>query len=302
MDTKKQMLPNRTVRKSNALARARWSADSVWEPRLVAILASQIKAGDTDFQIYEIRFADILGKEPGGNDYKILKETAYKAMSRVIVINDSKGWSMYNLFSKCRFDSQKGILEVCFHPDLKAHFLQLKQYMKYNLLEFMLLPSVYSQRIFEFLKSWDDRKEVTIELAELHEMLDTPKSFRDDFFNFKARVLEKAHKDILEFTDLNYSWEPVKKGRAVHSIRFVILEKSKKASGTAKPLEAETQNSPIHNQFEAFLQKFPNSSRSRLKAWKVWNELHENGKAPMAEDVPANCELRVTEFLKKWQA
>ena len=35
-------LPGEIVKKSNALARARWSADSVWEPRLVALLASKL--------------------------------------------------------------------------------------------------------------------------------------------------------------------------------------------------------------------------------------------------------------------
>ena len=49
MDVKQLMLPGKTVKKSNALARARWSPDSVWEPRLVAMLAAQIKPGDTDF-------------------------------------------------------------------------------------------------------------------------------------------------------------------------------------------------------------------------------------------------------------
>ena len=66
------------------------------------------------------------------------------------------------------------MLIIGFHPDLKEHYLQLNQYIKYNLIEFMLLPSIYSQRLFEFLKSWDDRKETTIELKELHEMLDSP--------------------------------------------------------------------------------------------------------------------------------
>lgn len=302
MGVKLLMQPGKTVKKSNALARARWSPDSIWEPRLVALLASQIKAGDTDFQTYEIRLVDILGKDPGGENYKNLKEAVYKAMSRVIVINNGKNWSMYNLFSKCSLDSQKGTLEICFHPDLREHYLQLKQYIKYNLLDFMCLPSIYSQRLFEFLKSWDDRKESVIDLKELHEMLDTPQSLRKDFFNFKVRVLEKAHKDILKFTDLYYTWEPVKKGRAVSWIKFIF---GKKPITTQKTIGESAHNQQKGNVsyllYEKFLQKFPNPAANRFNAYREWNKLHELGKAPLAENVLENNELGIIEFMKQWE-
>lgn len=303
MAAKLLMLPGKTVKKSNALARARWSPDSVWEPRLVAMLASQIKSGDTDFQTYEIRLVDLLGKEPGGKDYKELKEAVYKAMSRVIIINDDKGWSMYNLFSKCRMDNQRGTLEICFHPDLKEHYLQLKQYIKYNLLDFMLLPSIYSQRMFEFLKSWDDKKEIVIELSELHEMLDAPKTLRAKYKDFRVRILEKAEKDILKFTDLYYTWEPIKTGRAVSMIKFMFGKRPKAAKATSGAVQENAgQGKPVaYLSYEKFLQKFPNSKNNRFTAYPEWNRLHELGKAPLAEDVPADNALGIMEFLKNWQ-
>lgn len=296
------MLPGKKIKKSNALARARWSPDSVWEPRLVAILAAQIRPGDTDFQTYEIRLVDILGKEPGGENYKILKEAVYKAMSRVIVINNGKGWSMYNIFSKCSLDSEKGTLEICFHPDLKEHYLQLKQYMQYNLLEFMLLPSIYSQRIFEFLKSWDDTKEVIISLDELHDMLDTPQSFRNDFHNFKARVVEKAHKDILKFTGLYYTWEPIKTGRAVSHIKFTFGKNQEIPIKRNGDIDTSTPDgAPIYRRFNSFLQKFPNGNSKRIEAHKEWNKLQDMGLAPGQEDVPPENQLGIMEFLASWQ-
>lgn len=303
MGIKLLMQPGKTVKKSNALARARWSPDSIWEPRLVALLASQIKSGDTDFQTYEIPLGDLLGKDSGGENYKNLKEAIYKAMSRVIVINNGKGWSMYNLFSKCSLDSEKGTLEICFHPDLKEHYLQLKQYIKYNVIDFMLLPSIYSQRLFEFLKSWDDRKEAVIELSELHKMLDTPESLRNDFYNFKARVLKKAHKDILEFTDLYYTWEPIKKGRSVSWIKFIFGKKPKitKNSNSVLPTNSEKSKPWAYLSYEKFLQKFPNPAINRFNAFREWSKLHEMQIAPLAEDVPENNELGIMEFLEQWQ-
>lgn len=303
MDVKQLMLPGKTVKKSNALARARWSPDSIWEPRLVAMLASQIKSGDTDFQTYEIRLVDLLGKDPGGKGYQEFEKVIDKVMSRVITLRNDDDWKKYTMFSSCEYISKKGILKIGFHPDLKEHYLQLNQYIKYNLIEFMLLPSIYSQRLFEFLKSWDDRKETIIELKELHEMLDSPKSFKESYKDFRRFVLEKAHKDILKFTNIYYSWEPIKRGRAVYAIKFIFGKKPKIAARASGALqESKQKEKPVYLFYEQFLQKFPNQAANRFTAYKTWNELQDMGIAPKAEDVPENNQLGIMEFLKQWQA
>lgn len=220
MAMKQLILPGDIVKKSNALARARWSAESVWEPRLVALLASKVRADDTDFHVYEIPVSEIL-RGSGGRDYREVEAVVDKVMSRVLTIRDPKGWTKYNVFSRCRYRRDEGILELGFHPDLRPHYLNLqKQFAQYNLLEYLMLPSIYSQRLFEILKSWSDQPEVSLSLDDLHEMLDTPSSFRKDFRNFRLRVLEKAHADIHKNTKLAFEWEPVKKGRGIVAVRF----------------------------------------------------------------------------------
>ena len=247
------------VKKSNALARARWSAESVWEPRLVALLASQVRADDTDFHAYEIPVAAIMrerekrggGGENGGKDYKEIENVVDRVMSRVLTIKDEKGrgWTKYNVFSRCRYRPTDHVLELGFHPDLRPHYLNLKKnFAEWNLMEYLMLPSIYSQRIFEILKSWDDQPEVILSVADIHEMLDTPNSFRKDFRNFRLRVLEKAHKDIHEHTKLRFEWEPIKVGRSVEKIRFIFsshrvatTEKVKSDAKEEKRLRLEDQ-------------------------------------------------------------
>lgn len=222
------MLPGGIVKKSNALARARWSAESVWEPRLVALLASKVRADDTDFQVYEIPIVELIclaEKSPSGRTYMELASIVDRVMSRVITVNDEEGggWTKYNVFSRCRYNPEKGTLELRFDPDLKPHYLNLQRnFAQYKLLEYLMLPSIYSQRIFEILKSWADRTEVVISIDELHDMLGTPESLRKKFPDFRRRVLEKAHKDILKTTTLSYEWQPVKEGRAFVAIRFTF--------------------------------------------------------------------------------
>ena len=224
MAARQLVLPGEIVKKSNALARARWSIESVWEPRLVALLASKVHVEDTDFQIYEIHVSEVL-RGSGGHDYKEIAEVVDRIMSRVLTIYDDDGWTKYNVFTRCRYRKKDGILELGFHPDLRPHYLQLKkQFAQYNLLEFLMLPSIYSQRIYEILKSWSDKPETIISLNELYEALDAPTSLRK-YSEFKRRVLEKSHKDISK-TSFDYEWEPIKQGRTVVAIRFIFDRKS----------------------------------------------------------------------------
>lgn len=246
MATKQLILPGDIIKKSNALARARWSAESVWEPRLVALLASKVRADDTDFHIYQIPVSEIL-RDSGGRNYREIETVVDRVMSRVLTIRDPKGWTKYNVFSRCRYRREEGILELGFHPDLRPHYLNLqKNFAKYNLMEFLLLPSIYSQRIFEILKSWDDKPEVEIYVSDLHEMLNTPESSKKNFAEFKRYVLEKAHKDILKYTKFEYEWEPIKRGRSVVSVRF-IFSKRKSLKATKQKTDDEKKKQSERN-------------------------------------------------------
>lgn len=234
------------VKKSNALSRARWSAQSVLEPRFVALLASRINVNDEDFKVYEIHISE-LGRYDSGRDYDEVAQAVDNTMSRVITIPEPDGWVKYNVFSRCRFRRKEGILELGFHPDLKPHYLQLKSnFAQYNLFEFLKLSSVYSQRMFEFLKSWDDKPEVLVDIKELHEMIDAPVSLRKNFKDFRRRVLEKAQLDIHKFTALRYEWEIVKKGNKVDAIKF-IFSRGKKAAIEAKRTSADKEKDAKRN-------------------------------------------------------
>jgi plasmid replication initiation protein len=231
------------VKKSNILCRASWAPESVWEARLIALVASKIKTSDKDFQTYEVSITAILaGQDRGGMSYNLIEDTTKKSMSHPIKIKNEKtgGWDMYNLFSKCSYNPKKSSITVRFDPDLKPHYLQLKKHFaKYDLAQFLLLPSTYSQRLYEILKSWDDQSEVNIDIVDLHTMLDVPESLKKNFKDFRRRVLEKAHKDITKHTVLKYEWEPIKRGRKVVFIKFVFTSRRAKKASAAKDLKRQ---------------------------------------------------------------
>jgi plasmid replication initiation protein len=245
---------NEIVKKSNAIIRSHWQIESVWEPRLVALLASKVHHKDEDFKVYEIPVTELMGPHYGGENLKELGAVVDRIMSRVLTIydGDGKGWTKYNVFSRCRYRSRDGVLELGFHPDLRPHYLQLKErFTQYSLAEFMSLPSIYSQRLYEILKSWSDKSEVEIAIGELCDMLDVPSSFRANFKDFRRRVLEQSHKNIVERegSSLWYDWEAIKKGRGgkVAAIRFVF--NPSKAEELAKNNQP-TDELYVHQQFQ----------------------------------------------------
>lgn len=220
---------NEIVKKSNALIRGHWEIESIWEPRLVALLASKVRVKDEDFKIYEIPVSEVIGQDYSGRDIKELAHTVDRVMSRVLTIydTDGRGWTKYNLFRRCRYRPKEGILELGFDPDLRPHYLNLQErFTQYSLTEFMALPSIYSQRLYEILKSWSDKPEVTIAFGELCDMLDVPASLKSNFAFFRRRVLDKAYKDITERegSSLWFDWEAIRKGKGgkVAAVRFVL--------------------------------------------------------------------------------
>lgn len=227
---KKQLtLPGEIVKKSNAIIRARWQPESIWEPRIVALVASKVRATDEDFFIYRIPVAELAGvsgEQLQGSQYKEIAKSIEHLGRAIIRIegNKPRNFRQYNIFSMCGYED--GYLIARFDPDLKPHFLSLKEnFTEYNLIQFLKLPSTYSQKLFEILKSWSRLPEILLSISELHEMLSTPQSFRTDFRQFRIYVLEKAHNDILKHTTLRYEWKPIKKGRAVVAIRFIFSQK-----------------------------------------------------------------------------
>ena len=251
MATKQLVSQDEIVKKSNALVRGHWKPSSIWEPRIVALVASKVRESDEDFYTYQIPVSELTGfndEKLRGNQYQDIVKSIDNLGKAIVRIQGSKprNFRQYPIFSMCGYEN--GNLIARFDPDLKPHFLNLKvNFTEYSLFEYLKLPSIYSQKIFEFLKSWNDKPEIIISVIELHELLNTPDSFRANFAEFRRRVLEKAHKDITTKTKVVYEWEPIKQGRSVESVRFTFGKKrslpvAKKKTDDAKEKQSQSNN------------------------------------------------------------
>lgn len=220
-------LPGEIVKKRNELVRGKINVANVDGSRILANLIACVRHDDTQFSdTYRVPVKDFMSDQ-GGKSYANIKAMCRELAKATAEIEepDPDGphpiFRIYTFFSSISY--RKGVVEARFNQEMQPLLLDLKRcFTQYNLLEYLTLPSLYSQRLFEILKSWSNAPEVLLSIGELHRLLDTPASFRADFRQFRTRVLEKAHKDIREKTSLRFEWEPVKAGRSVEAIRFLF--------------------------------------------------------------------------------
>ncbi len=228
MDELNIVLPRRQVVKSNDFIRSKLVIGNVLSARILAVAASTVMQDDEEFYNYRISASHFFPDfNAGGDNYNQLKQAIDElSKGRIERRIGKNGYMKYALFSKIGY--MNGYIEVKFDPDLKPFFIDLKKHFtKYNLLEFLSLPSTYSQRIFEILKSWENTQEYIININELHDILLVPPSLRTDFTNFRRRVLEKSYKDINEKTTFKYEWDAIKTKNKVTAIKFIFSQKNR---------------------------------------------------------------------------
>jgi plasmid replication initiation protein len=238
----------KTVRQSNDFARNRLNIHDLMAVRILACLASTVREDDVNFRELSVSAKSVL-EHTGGSNYKVLKMSCSKLLGCILEkkLNDRGGFQKYTLFSTIGY--KDGVIFARFHPDLRSFFLGLKSHFtKYDLKEFLKLPSIYSQKLFEYLKSWDDCIERIEDIEMICIILDVPESFRSNFKDFRRRVLDKAHEDISKLTSLRYEWEAIKKGTGktspVTAIRFIFSPDGQSESQKA---EKEARNKDIRN-------------------------------------------------------
>ena len=247
-------VPGTLVKKSNSIVRTRISVQSVEASRILAHLVACIRVDEKRADVrYSVPAKDII-PYLGGDNYRHIKATCKELAGAFAESEepDSEGahpeYTVRPFFSELKY--KRGVITAMFNPVMKDYLFELKScFTTYNLTEYLSLPSIYSQRIFEITKSLANSQngEAIISMADLHRFLDSPASLRANFKDFRIRVLEKAHKDITGLTSLRYEWEPVKKGRAVVAVRFIFSRRRALPVAKAKEAEAQAKGSTRNN-------------------------------------------------------
>ena len=193
---------------------------STGESDLVYALLTEIEKDDEDFKDYVFSIKDLekkIGKQVNKNQ---LYKNARGLMEKVIEIKkDDNKWKLITWFSYFGYDN--GIITCTIDKRLKEHLLELKQYVLADIRQISKMGSTYSKRIYMMCKQSKDFGKFKIEVEELMEILQVPKSLKV-YNNFKQRVLEQAIKEINLHSDIEVSYEEKKLGRKISVLIFKI--------------------------------------------------------------------------------
>lgn len=99
-----------------------------------------------------------------------------------------------------------------------------EKYTEFELGQILILKRTHSIALYEFLKSYAFTKKAEISVEDFKLYLGINKD--TDYRNLRRQIIEPAVSEINEKTDLNVSWESIKRGRRVVSIKFHINRKS----------------------------------------------------------------------------
>lgn len=216
------------VTKSNNLVEARYHF-SIWETRVFTKLVSLIQPGDADFKKYKLYIKDLV-QFFGVNDndaYVKIKAVPDSLLKKVVTIpyteNGEERLLKTGLIAQATIPKKKeGYIELSFHPDLKPYLLQLKRtFLSYDIRNVLKISSVYSIRIYELLKQYENLGYREFDLEELKVILGVSDKYKL-YGHFKSRIIIKAQKDLQQHTDISFSFTEVKKGRKVMGILFEI--------------------------------------------------------------------------------
>jgi plasmid replication initiation protein len=239
---------NHLVKKSNALIESRMQLDLV-EMRMIALVAAQIHVEDEDFKPYRVKVTELYHGTQ--NAYSELKTRARNILSRVIELppdptKKGQTWRLRQIFNKADYYEEAGELELKFDPDVKDLFLELKnRFTIYELRYALQIPSVYTFRLYELLMQYKNTAEKgkwsrTIEISEIYRMLNINKETAPSYLifgKFKQGILEPALRHLKQFTDIQFSYKPLKiSSRSYTHIEFNVKFKEQEKQTTPAPM------------------------------------------------------------------
>jgi hypothetical protein len=227
MDTFPTTVSNPLVVQHNALVNARFDLNT-HESRLFLALLACLQRSDTAFTKCQLAVREIMGQTSSNNIYdqtrRMLKDFAGRTLTIEKLSPEGRplkkpSFTVIPLLAYATYLEGEGLIEAQFNDLLLPYLLELRDnFTKAQLTELLKLKSASSYRIYWLLREYATFGKRTIKLDELKAILGLDQEY-DRFNNFRARVLERAKAELAE-TDLPFTYEAVKQGKAVTEIRF----------------------------------------------------------------------------------
>lgn len=216
---------NYLVTKSNYLIVSKHNL-SAEEQKIILTLASIVEPNDEELKEYTFKIGDfikLIGVK-NENKYTEIPKITKQLMSKVLEIKKNKTTEQFHWLAYARHEEGSGHVTLKFMPELKPYFLNLKNfYTSYRLHNVLNLNSKYSIRIYEILKSnaYKNESALDLDIEYIRETFYIKNEYKR-YSDFKRKVILTAQKEINEKTDIKFTFDEIKKGRKIETIRFFI--------------------------------------------------------------------------------
>ena len=192
--------------------------------------------------IFEItEYLNFLNLENSGNQYKLLKETIKSLSNKSIWLpisdENGNGEMLVRWISNVTIYSKSGKIKIKLDEYLVPYLFELKEkYLSYDLKNILNFKSKYSIRFYDILKIQYDSRcnrytknndlneivEWSIDLEELKRILMISNDIYENFKDFRKKIIEIAQREINSLSDIEFTFEPITKGRKTVKINFLI--------------------------------------------------------------------------------
>lgn len=217
----------------NALVNARFDLSTV-EMRLFMAMLSRIGRDDNEFREMRIPLTEVValsGRRPSSKDYQQVAGMCTQLVSRILHIerpstarpgsrrSSSPDFDKIPLMAYAKYRGEEGALHVRFNDEVMPYLLQLQRnFTKAQVVQLLKLKSPHSYRIYWLLKEYAAFGSRIMGVGELKSLLNLEGQYKQ-FPLFKLRVLDKAQQELSK-TDLPFTYELLREGRAVAQVRF----------------------------------------------------------------------------------
>lgn len=159
--------------------------------------------------------------------YSQMEEASKSLLRRYFSYGDNKKKTYCNWVIRAIYEN--GAISICF-PDevllMLKEFDKLNPYTKYKKDIVLSLKKDYSFDLYHLAKKHQAMGQFEMSLEHIKNELGLPPSY-DKLCNLKDRVIKPSLDEITKNTDIDLTYENVKKGRSVIGFKFTVKEKPK---------------------------------------------------------------------------
>lgn len=153
-----------------------------------------------------------------------------KHLGTMVQVDDptkTRSFRLISLFEQAECEQDEdGIWQIdltCTPSAMKYIFnIENLGYLRYKLRAVTALRSRYAYIMFMYLEKNRFRKSWEVSVDELRHLLNADDEYYQEFKTFNQKVLKRCQKELLEKTECRYTYEPIKKGRNIKTVRFTL--------------------------------------------------------------------------------